>query len=233
MTSIRFEPFSSTRIRFKPPSSWRSSGRSLLGDGPVADALRAWDCRYDVDSIGATAFEIFYAALLVEMFGPGCGAPVIEHLRDATGTFVDFYQNFDRVLVAESSPWLGDRRRDDVWRAALEKVSGETPVPWGQRNAITLDNMFFGGKLPRFLGFDPGPIQIRGGRATPHQGQIYYAGERLTSFTPSLRLVADMSEPVLHTALCGGPSDRRFSKHYKSGVQGWLDGALKVRKPPA
>ncbi|UCH28981.1 MAG: penicillin acylase family protein [Myxococcales bacterium] len=205
----------------------------LLGAGPVADALRNWDCRYETDSVGATAFELFYAALLVEMFGPGCGAPVIEHLRDATGIFVDFYQNFDRVLVAESSPWLGDRRRDDVWRAALEKVSGETPVPWGQRNAITLDNMFFGGKLPRFLGFDPGPIQIRGGRATPHQGQMYYAGERLTSFTPSLRLVADMSEPVLHTALCGGPSDRRFSKHYKSGVQGWLDGALKVRKPPA
>jgi penicillin amidase len=41
-----------------------------------------------------------------------------------------------------------------------------------------------------------------------------------------------MSTRELHTALCGGPSDRRFSKWYKSGVRGWLDGALKLRKPP-
>jgi penicillin amidase len=205
----------------------------LLGDGPIADALRTWDYRYDLDSTGATAFETFYAALLVEMFGPGCGAPVIEHLRDASGIFIDFYQNFDRVLCAQSSPWLGDRTRDEVWGAALEKVAAQVPEPWGERNSISLTNMFFGGKLPRFLGFDPGPIPIRGGRATPHQGQIYRAGGRLTSFTPSLRLVADMSTPTLHTAICGGPSDRRFSKWYKSGVRGWLAGNLKVRTPPS
>ncbi|MGB5702323.1 MAG: penicillin acylase family protein [Polyangiales bacterium] len=204
----------------------------LLGDGPIPDALRGWDYRYELDSKGATAFEIFYAALLVEMFGPGCGAPVIEHLRDATGIFIDFHQNFDRVLCADSSPWLGDRARDDVWRAALARVTSRVPTRWGDSNRVSLTNMFFGGKLPRFLGFDPGPIPIRGGRATPHQGQIYRAGNRLTSFTPSLRLVADMSTRELHTALCGGPSDRRFSKWYKSGVRGWLDGALKLRKPP-
>jgi penicillin amidase len=204
----------------------------LLGTGPIADALRAWDYRYELDSTGATAFEIFYAELLVEMFGPACGTQVVEHLRDATGAFIDFYQNFDRTLVAESSPWLGDRTREEVWLAALNRVADQVPEPWGKRNQLTLSNMFFGGKLPRFFGFDRGPIPIRGGRATPHQGQIYSSGGRLTSFTPSLRLVADMSAAVLHSALCGGPSDRRFSNWYKSGVAGWLAGQLKVRKPP-
>ena len=204
----------------------------LLGTGPIADALRAWDCRYELDSIGATAFEIFYAELLSEMFGKACGTQVIEHLRDATGTFIDFYQNFDRILVAESSPWLGERTREEVWSAALAKVADQKPKPWGKQNHLTLTNMFFGGKLPRFLGFDRGPIPIRGGRATPHQGQIYSSGGRLTSFTPSLRLVADMSAGVLHSAICGGPSDRRTSKWYTSGVDGWLAGTLKVRKPP-
>jgi penicillin amidase len=42
-----------------------------------------------------------------------------------------------------------------------------------------------------------------------------------------------MSAPELHSALCGGPSDRRFSKWYKNGVDGWLSGELKVRRPPA
>jgi len=204
----------------------------LLGTGPIADALRTWDCRYELDSTGATAFEIFYAELLSEMFGTACGTQVIEHLRDATGTFIDFYQNFDRILVAESSPWLGERRREEVWSTALAKVADQKPKPWGKQNHLTLTNIFFGGKLPRFLGFDRGPIPIRGGRATPHQGQIYSSGGRLTSFTPSLRLVADMSAGVLHSAICGGPSDRRTSKWYTSGVDGWLAGVLKVRKPP-
>jgi penicillin amidase len=167
------------------------------------------------------------------MFGPACGAEVIGHLREAAGTFIDFYQNFDRLLAGESSPWLGERTREEVWGAALARVADQVPEPWGKRNRLTLTNMFFGGKLPRFLGFDRGPIPIRGGRATPHQGQIYRSGDRLTSFTPSLRLVADMSAAVLHSALCGGPSDRRTSKWYKSGVDEWLAGSLKVRKPPS
>ena len=136
------------------------------------------------------------------------------------------------MLRAESSPWLGERTRDEVWGAALARIADEKPERWGQRNRISLDNMFFGGKLPRFFGFDVGPIPIRGGRATPHQGQIYHSGGRLTSFTPSLRFVADMSATELHTAICGGPSDRRFSKWYSSGVQDWLAGRLKTRRPP-
>lgn len=204
----------------------------LLETGPLADALRTWDYRYELDSRGATAFEIFYAELLVEMFGPGCGTAVIAHLRDATGTFIDFYQSFDRVLVSESSPWLAGRTRSEVWRAALGRVAHVVPDPWGERNQLSLTHVLFGGKLPRFLGFDRGPIPIRGGRATPHQGQIYRSGDRITSFTPSLRFVADMSEPLLHTALCGGPSDRRFSKWYESGVGPWLAGVLKKRKTP-
>lgn len=204
----------------------------LLDTGPLANALRTWDLQYDPKSRGATAFELFYDALLLEMFGPGCGVAVIEHLSNTTGTFVDFYQNFDRILVAEETPWLGERSRDEVWKAAVDRVAAASPDEWGVRNNLTLTNMFFSGKMPAFLGFDRGPIPIRGGRATPHQGQIYRAGERMTSFTPSLRLVADMSEHDLHTALCGGPSDRRTSKYYTSGVDGWLSGALDRRKPP-
>lgn len=204
----------------------------LLEKGPVANALRTWDFQYGEQSRGATAFEIFYAQLLREMFSAECGAPVIEHLQDATGIFIDFYQNFDRVLLAEDSPWLGERTREDVWLAALRAVANEEVEPWGQRNQITLTNMFFGGKLPEFLGFDHGPFPLRGGRATPHQGQIYHAGARLTSFAPSLRFAVDLSEPDLHSALCGGPSDRRTSKYYTSGVRGWRAGRLKRRKPP-
>ena len=95
---------------------------------------------------------------------------------------------------------------------------------------ITLSHILFGGKLPRWLGFDRGPIRLCGGRSTPHQGQVYTSAGRATSFAPSIRLLADMGDHVLHTSLLGGPPDRRWSKWYASEVQAWLDGTYKVLK---
>jgi len=75
--------------------------------------------------------------------------------------------------------------------------------------------------LPRWLGFDYGPVALRGGRATIHQGQIYRSGGRQTSFAPSYRLVTELSEAAAHTCLAGGPSDRRFSRWYTSDLPRW------------
>jgi len=85
-----------------------------------------------------------------------------------------------------------------------------------------------GGRLPRAAGLDIGPIELPGGRATPHQGQIYESAGRTTSFAPSLRLLADLGEPGLQTALAGGPSDRRFSPWYASDVERWHRGDYKA-----
>ncbi len=90
-----------------------------------------------------------------------------------------------------------------------------------------MSHILFGDKLPRFLGFDKGPITMIGGRATPHQGQIYRSGGRTTTFCASFRMVADLSEDTLHTNMAGGPSDRRFSKWYVSDMSNWLTGKYK------
>jgi penicillin amidase len=86
----------------------------------------------------------------------------------------------------------------------------------------------FGGKLPRFLGFDRGPITIIGNRATIHQGQIYRAGNRATTFCPSYRAVTDLVTDEIRTSLAGGPSDRRFSKWYCSDLTNWTEGKYKT-----
>jgi penicillin G amidase len=85
----------------------------------------------------------------------------------------------------------------------------------------------YGGRLPWWLGFDRGPIALPGGRATVHQGQLYRAGGRATTFAPSYRIVTDFGENVAHTCLAGGPSDRRFSRWYASGLADWLARRLK------
>ena len=197
----------------------------LPSSGAAAEALRTWDLRYDLESRGATVFEAFYAALYREFFAGGEGGlseAVVRHLQDATGVFIDFYGQCDRTLLDPDSAWLGGRTREAVFRAAFEAVASEVPAAWGSRNQITLTNMFFAGKLPRWLGFDRGPVPLPGGRATPQQGQVYTSAGRVTSFAPSLRVIADMSEARLWTALMGGPSDRRWSRWYTSGVAGWI-----------
>lgn len=217
--SIQVEPF---LARLRPH----------LPDTPAARCLLDWDHGYAPDSRGAAVFEAFYRALCAEMFGATLGAPVVEHLLESTGVFIDFYQDFDRCLLDPGSPWLDGRDQAEVFARAFEQVAHVTPRPWGETNQVVLRHMLLGDKLPRWAGFDRGPITLRGGRATPHQGQIYRSGDRLTSFAPSLRLVADLADDALWTALCGGPSDRRFSRWYASGVTGWAAGQYVKRTPP-
>jgi penicillin amidase len=94
-----------------------------------------------------------------------------------------------------------------------------------------LAHMLFGGKLPRVLGFDRGPITLEGGRATIHQGQIYRSGGRATSFAPSIRIVADLARDEVATTLVGGPSDRPFSRWYVFDLARWQAGKLKTLRP--
>lgn len=203
--------------------------RPLLPADDFGRRLVEWDRRYDPDSKGAVAFEAFYRALIEEVFGGALGGPLVAHLLDTTGVFIDFYQNFDRALLAEASPWFGGRSREDVYRAALERCPESVGATWGETNRFEFTQIFFGGKLPGFLGFDKGPYPLRGGRATPHQGQLYRAGDRLTSFAPSMRFMADLGRSGIRSALAGGPSDRRFSKWYASGIADWLAGRYAER----
>jgi len=203
--------------------------RPLLPDTDAGKQLAEWDFRYELDSKEAVVFEAFYRELLVEMFASdGIGESVVGYLADTTGIFIDFYANFDRVLTAKESPWLGERSLESVFHAALERVDLSETRTWGDVNQVTMTNVLFSGKLPGWAGFDIGPIPIRGGRATPHQGQVYRSAGRQTSFGPSLRIMANMGEETLHTSLAGGPSDRRFSKLYKSDLNRWQKGEYKL-----
>ncbi len=221
--------------------------RPLLPDTEDGRLLRDWDLCYESASRGATLFERFYRQLLLVVFGDGgLGEDVVRHLLSGTGIFIDFYDNFDRVILDQDSPWYAlredGRDRDALFRAAAGAACaaagaacaaagaacGEPVPPWGEVNQVTLSHILFGGKLPRFLGFDRGPVPLRGGRATPHQGQVYRSAGRDTSFAPSYRLIVDLGDEVAHTCLPGGASDRRFSKWYCSELDAWLDGRYKT-----
>jgi penicillin amidase len=206
--------------------------KPLLPDTPQGKILREWDYRYDPESEGAFLFEQFYQALLQEVFGKnGFGKGVADFLAKETGIFVDFFDNFDAVLLSEKSAWFGGENRDDLFRRVATAALKAAPQPWGEINRIKMTHLILGEKLPKFAGFDRGPVVLRGGRATPHQGQIYKSAGRLTSFTPSFRMATDLATDEVHTNLAGGPSDRRFSKWYCSDLENWLNGKYKSLKP--
>lgn len=202
---------------------------SMLPDSRQADILKNWNFEYSADSEGAFLFDRFYKQLYRDVFGHhGFGTDVVDHLDQHTGIFNDFYINFDRILLSETSSWFGGRTREEIYRQAAEKALKSLPEKWGDTRKVILKNIIFDGKLPKFLGFDRGPITIIGSLATPHQGQIFESAGRLTTFAPSFRMVTDLSTDEIHTNMAGGPSDRRFSKWYCSDLENWISGKYKT-----
>ena len=200
----------------------------LLPDTKQAKTLRDWDFEYSADSEGAYLFDRFYRELYREVFGKnGFGTEANEFLDKHTGIFNDFYINFDKILLSEHSLWFGGRKREELYLQAAEKALKELPQKWGNTRKLMLKNILFNGKLPRFLGFDRGPVTIIGSLATPHQGQIFESAGRQTSFAPSFRMVTDLSTDEIYTNMAGGPSDRRFSKWYCSDLENWIKGRYK------
>ena len=200
----------------------------LLNGAGKAKKLKGWDLEYSAGSEGAFIFDRFIKELYRLVFGEnGFGSEAACYLDAHTGIFNDFYINFDRILLSEDSLWFGGKKRADLYLQAAENALKEPPRRWGDARKLVLTNILFNGKLPRFLGFDRGPITVIGSLATPQQGQIFQSAGRQTSFAPSFRMVTDLSTDDIYTNMSGGPSDRRFSKWYCSDLDNWMTGKYK------
>ncbi|MCB2186888.1 MAG: penicillin acylase family protein [Deltaproteobacteria bacterium] len=205
--------------------------RPLLPDTPAGKLLKDWDCRYTADSRAATLFEAVYRALIDVVFGDGgLGREVVARVMEETSLFHDYYGNLDEVLCREDAAWFGDRPREELFRQALAQGLAAEPAPYGSTRKVMLSHLLLGGKLPPWLGFDYGPIELPGCRATIPQGQIFHSAGRLTTFSPSFRFVTDLGRAEIESVIAGGPRDRRWSGWYANDVPNWLGGRYKVLK---
>jgi penicillin amidase len=204
----------------------------LLPDTSQGDILAQWDMQYDAESRGAYLFEQFYRELYREVFGKnGFGETVTDYLKEETGVFIDFYDNFDRILLAENSTWFGDKSREEIYQQTAARALDVQPKKWKDVQKFLMTHLLLGNKLPRLLGFDRGPVVGIGSRATIHQGQIYRSGDRDTTFMPSFRTVTSLDKDEYFSVLAGGPSDRRFSRWYCSDLDNWISGKYKLITP--
>ncbi len=206
--------------------------KPLLSDSENEIILSEWDLKYDLDSKGAFLFEKFYEELLNDVFGKnGLGEDIFKFLSKETGTFVDFYRNFDMILLSENSEWFHGLSREELYKKTAANALNCKARPWGTKRSFRMAHLIFGNKLPLFAGFDRGPIKIAGGRSTIQQGQIYRNNGRTTTFMPSYRTVSDLSNNDFFSNLAGGPSDRRFSKWYISDLKNWQNNKFKKVSP--
>jgi len=205
----------------------------LLPETFAGRILAGWDFCYERESRGATLFETVYHAILREVFGKGLlGEEVWEGLVSSTAIVADYYHLFDDALLGDDPSWFGKEGRSELFKRVLEEVLTEVELeaisPWGRRQQFMMKNIFFDGRLPRWVGFDHGPIELPGNRATVVQGGLFNSHNRQTTFTPSWRFITDLGEDWALTALAGGPSGRRSSRWYKRDIKRWLSGQYKV-----
>ncbi len=202
--------------------------RPLLPETHNGQLLREWDLCYSPESMAATLFERFYSELMMVVFGEdGLGRPVMDYLLGETIIFNDFYGNFDHVLLQRDALWFGEHERLELLQLALDRSLEASAVPYNSWRKVLMKNIFFGGRLPRWMGFDYGQIELIGCRATIPQGQIFQSVGRVATYAPALKFTADFAEEGIRSVLAGGPSDRRFSSWYTSGIKDWLGARYK------
>lgn len=203
----------------------------LAGDERFAAVCR-WDGSYD-DARHAAWFEAFYGAAVEAVLTWVGGADVARHVIAETDIVANFFWLVDDVLLGADEAWAAPEGRDAALRRLAVAALAATPADPPPVRMI-MRHLLFGGRLPRRLGFDHGPVRLRGSRSTVHQGQLVRIGGRDVAVGPCYRLVTELAQRVLWTALPGGPSDRRFSPLYANGVRGWVEGRLKaLRAPPS
>ena len=206
--------------------------RPLLPATENGDIIKHWDQKYDSASLGATLFERIYLELLKLVFGEnGMGVDTVEHMITDTSLFAMLHGNFDRVLLKNESAWYGDRSWEQIYQTAIERGLKEPVVPYGQTRKIYIPNILFAGQLPKIFGFDYGPYEHIGSRATVAQSQMYKAMGHPATFVAVYRMIVDLGSDELHANNAGGPADRRFSKYYTMGISDWINAKYHIFKP--
>ena len=225
-TIADFERMQSDRVSLQARRFFEVLRTVLAGD-PRFAAIAGWNGDYDGDAGAAAWFECFYAELAERALVMACGEAGRFIVRE-TAMLALHYGLLDEVLLRAGSGWHGPDGRDAAFRRAADHAFASAHVTLAGHAPLVMGHLLFAGTIPSWVGFDRRPGPLRGSRATIHQGQRLRSGGRDICVGPSYRMVTDLAQPMLRTALPGGPSDRRHSPWYASGVADWWSGRHKT-----
>ncbi len=193
----------------------------------AAGLLEAWDCRMELDRVGATIFETFFAEWSRTVAEVRFPAEKAEFVAGAVGGLAT------RLLYENRAGWFQDdeEREEAILRAmiaTLERLGdrfGEDMASWtwGNAHRIHLAHVLSGiGELGELL--DRGGIPVRGNGVTVcNTGFDPNWGARMGA---NYRLIADMSTnpPGLWAVDAQGQSGHPGSPHYCDQLEEWISG---------
>ncbi|MEK6248409.1 MAG: penicillin acylase family protein, partial [Planctomycetales bacterium] len=202
-----------------------------LPDGEIKQRLDRWHGNYSPESYEASLFQRLYRNILLEIFGQpreeqgGMGWRRMLYLVSRIGYSTMVLTAIDRLLQKEESSWWRHRSKGDLIRTAAQRLDENEERPWSEVNAFRFTNRFFEGHLVgRLLGFHTAEMAMPGTHATVFQGHLLRSATRESTFAPSYHFVTDMDQDEIWSNLPGGPSESRFSKFYKNGIEQWANG---------
>jgi penicillin amidase len=194
--------------------------------------LSAWDCRMELDRVGATLFNVFFARW--------CRAVVDERLPvDAAELAAPAVSGLAATLLAgDDIGWFHSRPRCDVLRAAFRQALEELTQrfgpdmatwQWGRLHRIVQRHFLSG------VG-DLGQLLDRGDRPVTGDGYTVcntgFDPDGLATVGAGYRMVADLADPeaTLYAVDAGAESGHPGSPHYDDQLTTWLDGSYHVLK---
>ena len=194
------------------------SGREL----EALEAMESWDGYAELDSVGATVYNLLVAELDKEL---------LKKLE--TG-----YTNrlFYAILNDREPRWLwGKRGREEVvseaFSRAVERLGtllGPSPEGWrwGRVHVMDLSH-----PLPLLRPKSPGMVGVAGQFDSPSVGTWSDRGDLLVCFHgPNFRQAVDLADPfgTYRSVLPGGQSDSPFSPHFGDQVELYRTGGYKT-----
>lgn len=188
--------------------------------------LRSWNFRMEVDSVGATVFEVFFTAWSRAVARERFAGEIVELMAGAIGGLATDLLTEDRV------GWFQQRTRDSVvleaFDAVLEELSsrlGRDPSlwTWGNAHRISLKHVLSGRG-------DLGNLLDRGGQPVPGNGVTVcnsgYDPNWGAAMGANYRLIADLSDspPGLRAVDAQGQSGHPGSVNYCDQLSHWMSG---------
>jgi penicillin amidase len=200
------------------------------------EQLRTWDFRNDVDSLGATIFQVFYLQLVGNTFADELGAELFE---DYLGRGAFHHVALERLIEQPDSLWFDDvstlevEGRDEIvrrsFKGAIVYLSDRFGNPpsrwlWGRLHTMTFVHNPLGqsGIGPLETLFNRGPIPARGSGYTVDAASFDYTEPFAMDHGVSYRQIIDLGDwgnsLFIHTT---GQSGHPLHKHYADMMASW------------
>jgi penicillin G amidase len=177
------------------------------------DELRAWDLRFETDSVGATVFQAWYVTLLRTLLGHKLSPELVErYMASEYERHGSMHMPLVIGLMAEAeSPWFVDPKkpgrgsRDDVVRRCfaeavkwLSERFGPNPDRWrwGDVHTITYQHMPLGRVGPAWLRrvFNTKASPARGDNYTVDGASFLWSAPFTVVHGTALRMIVDLGD---------------------------------------